>query len=479
MVSETKSYGNQFSALPTQYMPSSSWLRLANPALNQRPIFLVANESLEKEIVESILNLQSYFVLSETFFFSKIRSLLDIKEDRIQLSCIASIIDFINDILKGSESLKKYVIKQVQCENLSPKMLFEAIVYDQLAENFHQKDIANILWVEKTLENAKYLDVITRFYPEAKIIFILKISSSSQSSYDIGFYRNEFNYDNSLKAELFKPPGIKPLTNICIIHYSDLIKDRENIIKKIESFIDKGRKEAGQINSSPSSLPSIRRSKAININCSNESMLGYQEWVFRKIYSNSVLSGSQVLEIGGVPEQKAIAENLIYNGAQKVIQINNRKSKNRRVAAGIEYVKMDARKTLFSHSAFDIVFGAAVLEHMLDLQKFLYEMYRVLKAGGIIVLHGGPLWGSAWGHHLWVDCGDSKYRFNDVNPLPNWSHLYMDNKMMAEYLSKEGIPKDHAQKIVHWCYESEEINRLMYEDYIKIFDSSLFRSVFF
>jgi SAM-dependent methyltransferase len=482
MVSEIKFSGNQFSSLPSQYMPSSSWSGYTNLALNQRPIFLVSNESLEKNIIESILKSRSrFFVLSETFFYSKIRSLLDVKEDRIQLTCITSIIDFINDILKGSASLKQYVIRQIQSNNLSPKMLFEAIVYDQLIANFPQKDIADILWLEKTLEHVKYLDVINRFYPEAKIILILKRPRSSQTIPNNRFSNNEIKDDDRLKAEFFKTLETKILANICIIHFNNLIKNKINVIRKIDSFIEKGWEDSGQINSSPICSTDEGRSDCLKINYSTESMLGYQKWVFQKIYKNKELSGSQVLEIGGVPEQIGISENLIYNGAQKVIQINNRQSKNRnkRVAPKIEYVKMDARKTFFSDSTFDIIFGAAVLEHMLDLKQFLIEMYRIMKTDGILVLHGGPLWGSAWGHHLWVDCGTIKYRFNDINPLPNWSHLYMDDKKMAGYLSNIGIPKDHVNKIVHWCYESEEINRLMYDDYITIFDSSLFRNVCF
>lgn len=182
------------------------------------------------------------------------------------------------------------------------------------------------------------------------------------------------------------------------------------------------------------------------------------------------------LEVGGVPEHTALAKSLIIQGKNnKVIQINKRIDLSDRDDKELAYLNMDALSTNFDDNSFDLIFGAAVLEHINHLDIFCQEMYRVLKKGGYLVLHGGPLWNSHWGHHLWVKVGESEYRFNqNNNPLPNWSHLYFSKEEMRILLKEKNIPKDHIDKIIFWIYESDEINRLGYDEIIKIIQKSDF-----
>ncbi|HII15549.1 MAG TPA: class I SAM-dependent methyltransferase [Nanoarchaeota archaeon] len=59
------------------------------------------------------------------------------------------------------------------------------------------------------------------------------------------------------------------------------------------------------------------------------------------------------------------------------------KSKN---IKNIEYLKLDASKKLpFKNSSFDKVLCTLVVMHIKDLQKFLSEIHRVLKKGGVLV----------------------------------------------------------------------------------------------
>ena len=52
--------------------------------------------------------------------------------------------------------------------------MFEAMVFDQLSRHLPADQIANIRWMEKTPDHAEHLDVMNRFYPESKFIFIVR-----------------------------------------------------------------------------------------------------------------------------------------------------------------------------------------------------------------------------------------------------------------------------------------------------------------
>ena len=55
--------------------------------------------------------------------------------------------------------------------------------------------------------------------------------------------------------------------------------------------------------------------------------------------------------------------------------------------AGIEFRKSDLEKELpFRSSSFDVVFAGEVIEHLVDTDNFLDEIFRVLKKDGFLVL---------------------------------------------------------------------------------------------
>lgn len=207
-------------------------------------------------------------------------------------------------------------------------------------------------------------------------------------------------------------------------------------------------------------------------------MLPYQKWVFESMLSFMEPKDKVFLEVGGVPNHQTIARNLIDLGAKEVVQINNRTDLPDSESSGVKYIAQDARKTTFPDESFDAIFSASVLEHLLDLEHFLGEMHRLLKKGGILCLHGGAMWNSNWGHHVWVRVDGASYEFNAAsNPIPDWAHIYMTREEMLDHLTKNAIPPTHAEKICDWVYKSDQINRLIYDDYVDIFNISPFQIV--
>ena len=108
---------------------------------------------------------------------------------------------------------------------------------------------------------------------------------------------------------------------------------------------------------------------------------------------------------------------------------------------------------------FDLIIGIAILEHVRDYPGMFHECFRLLKPGGYLLLHGGPLWFSSHGHHLFIARDDMDYRFIGNNPVPDWGHLIFSSMEMDNELSSQGIPPAHREAIRHGIYNSETINR--------------------
>jgi hypothetical protein len=103
------------------------------------------------------------------------------------------------------------------------------------------------------------------------------------------------------------------------------------------------------------------------------------------------------------------------------------------------------------------------------------EVCRVLRPGGFAFFEGFPLWSSALGHHLWVATWEgasyqgkasTNYLFSElsntssINPIPDWSHLLMEEKQLEKTLQEQSLPASDIGCILDWVYHSNGINRL-------------------
>ena len=199
-------------------------------------------------------------------------------------------------------------------------------------------------------------------------------------------------------------------------------------------------------------------------------LLSYQENAMNRLNRICDFRSLRVLEIGGSPPGWEVGREFLRRGADTVICINNREDvRSEMIHERLEVHRMDARAIDLASESFDIVFGTAVLEHLQDLDLVLKEIGRVLKRNGIVYLHGGPIWSCCLGHHLWVFTDEVFYKFNDSNnPIPNWYHLILSGSEMRALLLRKKLSNSHANQIVEMIYDSDLINRYIYEDYIRI-----------
>ena len=166
-------------------------------------------------------------------------------------------------------------------------------------------------------------------------------------------------------------------------------------------------------------------------------------WVLSRYVS---MENRHILEVGGSQLGEA-AQPFLDHGAAKVIitgldHITEEKSAGERLQ--IRRANALSLSDDFEPNSFDIVYGLSIVEHIPSPWIFLDQLHAVLKPGGVAYLEGDPLWSSRRGHHLWVATwgGDyqhkasANYLFGEyqnhksTNPLPDWSHLLMDQDQM-------------------------------------------------
>lgn len=194
------------------------------------------------------------------------------------------------------------------------------------------------------------------------------------------------------------------------------------------------------------------------------------------------LKGKKVLEIGG-DDSHEVANLLLAKGASHVTTIGlSFAFSSREISDGLSAINLDAARltTKFPAGTFDAAFGVAVLEHLNNLPLVLDQLHTVLKSEAVVLLHGLPIWTSWDGHHLWVDRGEKKYRFNspDLNPISDWYHLLLDYESMIEYLVDEGkIGSEDAMEISRRTYRSHNLSRAGYSDLVSAFKHSRFEMV--
>lgn len=206
-----------------------------------------------------------------------------------------------------------------------------------------------------------------------------------------------------------------------------------------------------------------------------------QKYAVKKLSNISNINGKKVLEIGGDLKHET-ADYLIEMGASHVTSINiHPKVSTQKISDKLSTVNLDATKLLsyFESETFDIVFGVAILEHIHNTELLLDQIYSVLKPNATALLHGGPIWTSAIGHHTWVECDQTKYRFNDkTNPIPDWHHLILNfNEMIDFLINEKNLTRQHAISVANYIYKDTDLSRMSYSDYINAFKKSKFRTI--
>jgi ubiquinone/menaquinone biosynthesis C-methylase UbiE len=124
----------------------------------------------------------------------------------------------------------------------------------------------------------------------------------------------------------------------------------------------------------------------------------------------------------------------------------------------------------FLDEKFDLIYGLDVLEHVKNIRKFYENLIRLIDDNGIICLQGSPLWPSDNGHN-YMNCINGKNLEVGIGnrQIAPWEHLAYNNKeTLKQALKDKYFTEEEAENISEFIFNSSEINRCSYKDFISI-----------
>ncbi|GAA3372886.1 hypothetical protein GCM10020367_30630 [Streptomyces sannanensis] len=193
----------------------------------------------------------------------------------------------------------------------------------------------------------------------------------------------------------------------------------------------------------------------------NDGLAISEEFVFADFASRMKLSGAVIAEIGGSFPVSMLEE----HGVARWYSIDPNREAETSESGIRQVLTARAEEIPLPDASVDAVFSCNAFQ-FINVPEALGETHRVLKPGGLLYAHFGPIWSAADGHQLeYVRHGDRDLAFWRDTLLPPWAHLsYTPAELRA--LLRSGLPEDLADLLVWHVHESDTINRMFFEDYV-------------
>lgn len=208
----------------------------------------------------------------------------------------------------------------------------------------------------------------------------------------------------------------------------------------------------------------------------------YQHRDIERFLACSPNLAGHIVEIGSDVEG-AVLKELASRGVRRLTGINidvKPEAHAGRGAAGMPHYGMlvaDARRLPFPDNSISAMLSITAFEHVHDFDVALREMHRVLVPGGLLYADFGPIWSCSIGHHVFaiVDGVEARHWKPGRNPVPHFAHLLMSRaELQAAVLCTRWVFPQLAEAILSWIYDEDGVNRLFYEDYVRLFCASPF-----
>jgi len=138
------------------------------------------------------------------------------------------------------------------------------------------------------------------------------------------------------------------------------------------------------------------------------------------------------------------------------------------IKSTLYFLEIFPKKTPFDDNEFDVIMTLSLFEHILDLPGALKEIRRILSPNGYLLIHYGPVWTSAVGHHLYSQAGDDFLDFTR-GQIPAHIHLLCSADEIKNFYLSKGYSEAQIQSVLFWFNGTDIINRLPFETYIQQF----------
>jgi SAM-dependent methyltransferase len=187
-----------------------------------------------------------------------------------------------------------------------------------------------------------------------------------------------------------------------------------------------------------------------------------EQAVFTDFASRVRLRGAVVAEIGG-----AFPSPLIESyGLAKWYSIDPNRDAGSFGTGGVhEVLAVKAEQIPLPGESVDAVFSCNAFQFV-DVAATLGQVRRILRPGGVLYAHFGPIWSGADGHQLeYVQYRGRELAFWRDTLLPPYAHLAYDRDELSALL-RSGLPGDLTDLLVRHVHDSDTINRLFFEDYV-------------
>lgn len=184
--------------------------------------------------------------------------------------------------------------------------------------------------------------------------------------------------------------------------------------------------------------------------------------VFADFTSRVQLRGAVVAEVGGAFPSQLIES----HGLRKWYSIDPNRAPGSFGANGVhEVLAVKAEQAPLPDASVDAVFSSNAFQFV-DVAATLGQVRRILRPGGMLYAHFGPIWSGPDGHQLeYVRYRGRELAFWRDTLLPPYAHLAYDRDELTALL-RSGLPDDLADLLVHHVHDSDTINRLFFEDYV-------------
>lgn len=186
-----------------------------------------------------------------------------------------------------------------------------------------------------------------------------------------------------------------------------------------------------------------------------------EDAVFADFASRVPLHGAVVAEIGGSMPVEVAEE----HGVARWCAIDPNRTPTTSASGRYEVLRARAEDMPLDDASVDAVFSSNAFQ-FIDVAATLAQARRVLRPGGILHAHFGPIWSAVDGHQLeYVQYEGRDLVFWRDTLLPPWAHLAYTRDELTAVLAS-ALPADLVELLVWHIHDSPTVNRMFFEDYV-------------